>query len=70
VTESHQLPSVFEQAKSSTKPVVIDVKIANERPLPVEELRLDPESFTPEEIHAFKEKYQVHDMPALSELLS
>ena len=70
VTESHQLPSVFEQAKSSTKPVVIDVKIANERPLPVEELRLDPESFTSEEIHAFKEKYQVHDMPALSELLS
>lgn len=70
VTESHQLPSVFEQAKSSTKPVVIDVKIANERPLPVEELSLDPESFTPEEIHAFKEKYQVHDMPALSELLS
>ncbi|WP_313508915.1 pyruvate oxidase [Enterococcus sp.] len=70
VTESHQLPSVFEQAKFSTKPVVIDVKIANERPLPVEELRLDPESFTPEEIHAFKEKYQVHDMPALSELLS
>ncbi len=70
VTESHQLSSVFEQAKSSTKPVVIDVKIANERPLPVEELRLDPESFTPEEIHAFKEKYQVHDMPALSELLS
>jgi len=70
VTESHQRPSLFEQAKSSTKPVVIDVKIANERPLPVEELRLDPESFTPEEIHAFKEKYQVHDMPALSELLS
>ncbi|KPG69654.1 pyruvate oxidase [Enterococcus sp. RIT-PI-f] len=70
VTESYQLPSVFEQAKSSTKPVVIDVKIANERPLPVEELRLDPESFTPEEIHAFKEKYQVNDMPALSELLS
>lgn len=70
VTDIRQLPSVFDQAKASTTPVVIDVKIANERPLPVEELRLDPESFTPEEIHAFKEKYQVHDMPALSELLS
>lgn len=68
VTKEEELASVFTQAKESHGPVVIDVKIANERPLPVEELKLDPNRFSAEEIAAFKEKYQVHDLPALSEL--
>lgn len=68
VTKEEELASVFTQAKESHRPVVIDVKIANERPLPVEELKLDPNRFSAEEIAAFKAKYQVHDLPALSEL--
>ena len=68
VTKEEELASVFTQAKESHGPVVIDVKIANERPLPVEELKLDPNRFSAEEIAAFKAKYQVHDLPALSEL--
>lgn len=68
VTKEEELASVFTQAKENHGPVVIDVKIANERPLPVEELKLDPKRFSAEEIAAFKAKYQVHDLPALSEL--
>lgn len=68
VTKEEELASVFTQAKESHGPVVIDVKIANERPLPVEELKLDPKRFSAEEIATFKAKYQVHDLPALSEL--
>lgn len=68
VTKAEELASVFTQAKESHGPVVIDVKIANERPLPVEELKLDPKRFSAEEIAAFNAKYQVHDLPALSEL--
>lgn len=48
---------------------MIDVKIKDERPLPVEALQLEPEKFSVEQINAFKEKYQVHDMPTLRELL-
>lgn len=59
----------FEAAKKSLRPVVIDVKIRNTRPLPVEELVLDPEKFSENEINAFKEKYEVHDMPVLKQLL-
>lgn len=68
VTKEEELASVFTQAKEINGPVLIDVKIANERPLPVEELKLDPNRFSAEEIAAFKAKYQVHDLPALSEL--
>jgi pyruvate oxidase len=35
----------------------------------VEALQLEPEKFSVEQINAFKEKYQVHDMPTLRELL-
>lgn len=69
ITEYSQLRPAFEAAKNSKRPVVIDVKIKNERPLPVEELKLDPAKYSPTEIAAFKEKYHVHDMPTLNELL-
>lgn len=69
ITKYDQLKPAFDAAKSSKRPVVIDVKIRNERPLPVEELVLDSEVFSKEEIESFKNKYEVHDMPALSELL-
>ncbi|MBP1048327.1 pyruvate oxidase [Enterococcus sp. BWM-S5] len=69
ITKYEQLAPAFEAAKNSKRPVVIDIKIRNARPLPVEELVLDPEKFSTEEINAFKEKYDVHDMPVLKELL-
>jgi len=47
---------------------VIDVKIPNKRPLPVEDLHLDPRKYSEEEIEVFKEKYEVHDMPVLHEI--
>lgn len=69
ITEYSQLEPAFKAAKKSLRPVVIDVKIRNTRPLPVEELVLDPEKFSENEINAFKEKYEVYDMPVLKQLL-
>lgn len=69
ITEYSQLEPAFTAAKASKRPVVIDVKIKDERPLPVEALQLEPEKFSVEQINACKEKYQVHDMPTLRELL-
>ena len=59
ITEYSQLEPAFTAAKASK----------DERPLPVEALQLEPEKFSVEQINAFKEKYQVHDMPTLRELL-
>ncbi|MGX7203472.1 pyruvate oxidase [Enterococcus plantarum] len=69
ITEYSQLEPAFDAARKSNRPVVIDVKIRNARPLPVEELVLDPEKFSESEINAFKEKYEVHGMPVLNQLL-
>lgn len=69
ITEYDQLEPAFTAAKASKRPAVIDIKIKDERPLPVEELQLDPEKFSAEEIAAFKEKYHVDNMPTLRELL-
>ncbi|MHC5250003.1 pyruvate oxidase [Enterococcus sp. LJL90] len=69
ITEISQLPAAFDAAKNSDGPVVIDVKIKNDRPLPVEDLHLDPDKFPADEIAAFKERYGVHDLPTLNEFL-
>lgn len=55
VTEYSQLRFAFDAAAKSDRPVVIDVKINNKRPLPVEDLHLDPRKYSEEEIQAFKE---------------
>ncbi len=68
ITDYHQLRPAFDAAQKSTRPVVIGVKIENKRPLPVEDLHLDPRKYSADEINAFKEKYEVHDMPVLNEL--
>ncbi|EGP4873254.1 pyruvate oxidase [Enterococcus faecium] len=68
VKEYSQLRFAFDAAAKSDRPVVIDVKINNKRPLPVEDLHLDPRKYSEEEIQAFKEKYEVHDLPVLNEL--
>ena len=69
ITRYEDLTPAFDAAKTSNGPVVIDIKIENARPLPVEELKLDPEKFSAAEIAAFKEKYQVQEMPTSRELL-
>lgn len=55
ITEYSQLEPAFTAAKASKRPVVIDVKIKDERPLPVEALELEPDKFSEEQIKAFKE---------------
>lgn len=69
VTDPKTLPAVFDEAGLSRKPVVIDIKLNNERPLPVEQLMLDPDKFNAGEIERFKAKYGVDNMPVLSRLL-
>lgn len=69
VTKKEQLKQVFDEAKNSTVPVVIDVKIPNIRPLPVEALVLDEEQYGKEAVESFKKQYEVSGMPTLKELL-
>lgn len=69
VTHKEQLREVFDEAKNSTVPVVIDVKVPNTRPLPVEALVLDEEVYGKEAVATFKERYEVSGMPLLKELL-
>ncbi len=70
VTSYDQLRPAFDAAAKAEGPVVIEVKIKNEDPLPVEALQLDPSNFSDEQIKAFSDKFHVHDMPTLNELLS
>lgn len=69
VTKPEQLKPVFDEAKKSKIPVVIDVKIENKRPFPAEAMILDTEKFGREAVTAFKTRYEVRDMPVLAELL-
>ncbi|MEG3031968.1 MAG: thiamine pyrophosphate-dependent enzyme, partial [Enterococcus sp.] len=70
VTDYDQLAPAFDAAKDSDRPVVIEVKIANDRPLPVESMALDSNLFSSEQISAYKERYEIHDMPTLVDLLA
>ncbi len=69
VSSRDQLRGIFDEIRNLDGPVVIDVKIANDRPLPVEDLQLDPEKFSPETIAAFTQRYEVRDMPILKDLM-
>lgn len=69
VEDPKDLPEIFDLAKKSNCPVVIDCKIKNDRPIPVEHLTLDPEKFSQEEIAAFKERYEAEDLIPLKEFL-
>lgn len=70
VTRREELPLVFDEAVKSEVPVVIDIKIGNRRPFPAEAMVLDEELYSREEIRAFKERYQVKNMPLLKEILA
>ncbi|MDR1684616.1 MAG: pyruvate oxidase [Elusimicrobiota bacterium] len=67
--KASQLPKIFSEVKNTKAPVVIDCKVANNRPFPAEKMELDPARFTPEQITAFKKRYFVDEMPPLKDLL-
>ena len=69
ISNYDEIAVVFEKIKHSKEPVVVDVKLSNKRPLPVDQLKLDPQKFKEEEISDFKKTYEVENMPILSELL-
>ncbi len=69
VTHREQLQQVFDEARDSDIPVVIDIKMENKRPFPAEAFVLDIEKFGKEKVEAFKKRYEVQDMPLLKYLL-
>ena len=69
VTHPDQLKQVFDEAKQSTIPVVIDIKMNHERPFPAEAFVLDEEKYGKEAVDAFKKRYQVKNMPILKDLI-
>lgn len=70
VARPEEIGPAFDAAREADGPVVIDVKIGNRRPFPAEAVALDPHKYSPEEIAAFKNRYEVGDMPVLRELLA
>lgn len=69
VTRREQLAKVFDEAKESTIPVVIDIKIENKRPFPAEAMILDESLYGKEAVEAFKQRYEVEGMPLLKDLM-
>lgn len=65
-----ELKTAFAAAKDRKGPVVIDVKIANLRPLPVEQLQLDPETQDPETVAAFVKQYRAEGLVPFRQLLA
>lgn len=72
VTKVDEMKAAFDQALELTKagkPALIDVKIINERPIPVEKLTLDPDKFDQKTIDDFKKRYYADDLIPLSQFL-
>lgn len=71
VTEISQLTDAFKQAQKIGQhdPVLIDVKITNERPIPVEAMKLDPARFDAKTINEFKQRYHAEDLKPFAEYL-
>ncbi|MCZ2493103.1 pyruvate oxidase [Dellaglioa carnosa] len=69
VSTHDELVAAFEKAESIEGPVVIDVKITDERAIPVEDLAVDPKRFSAEEIAAFRKRYEAEDLFVLDDLI-
>lgn len=72
VTEISQLADVFAKAKADEEAgrvVLIDAKITEERPLPVESLKLDPYFFSKNEVDEFKSRYEAEELQPFSHYL-
>ena len=69
VVRRDQLAPAFDAAAAHSGPTVIDIKIANTRPFPAENMVLDPERHSAEEIDAFVKRYEAHGLTTLKALL-
>lgn len=67
---AEHMEEIFDEAARSEVPVVIDVKLKNNRPFPAESMVLDTEKYKPKEIAAFIERYEANGMQTLKELLA
>ncbi len=65
-----ELTAAFDFAKTATVPVVIDVKITGDRPLPVEQLQIDPAKFSADQIQKFNDVYNSGDLVPLTQYLA
>lgn len=72
VTKIEELAPTFAKAAeiAKTEPVLIDAVISGDRPLPVENLQLDPAKFSPEEIETFKKRYEAQDLKLFADFLT
>lgn len=64
-----ELKVAFAKAKDRKGPVVIDVKISDLRPIPVEQLVLDKQTQDPEAVDAFVKKYHAETLIPFRQLL-
>ncbi|MBG9977586.1 pyruvate oxidase [Ruoffia tabacinasalis] len=72
VSRIEDMDSVMKEAVEQYKQgrtVVIDCKITQDRPIPVETLKLDSKLYSAEEIQAYKEKYEAEELVPLREYL-
>lgn len=66
------LKDIFDQTEKDRKNgyvVLIDAKISNERPIPVEKLVLDPKIYKQEDIEQFKKRYEAEELIPFSTFL-
>ena len=73
VTKVSELAAAFDEAEANRiagKPTLIDAKITNERPIPVEHLQLDPDRFDAATITAFKKRYYADNLVPFSSFLA
>lgn len=65
-----ELKQAFDEAKNADGPVVIDVKISDDRPLPVEQLVLETDAnHTQADVDAFTKKYRTEGLVPFSQFL-
>lgn len=74
IREISEIDEVFKKAiadEEAGEVVVIDVKITNEQPIPVENqyLRLDPKKYSKEEIQEYKERFEAENLKSFREFL-
>ncbi len=64
-----ELKEAFAKAKAADGPVVIDVKISDLRPIPVEQLVLDKKTQDPAAVDAFVKKYHAESLIPFRQIL-
>lgn len=71
VQKISELADVFAKAKeiAKTQPVLIDARISNERPIPVEAMELDPARFDAKTIADFKQRYAADELQPFAHYL-